>query len=261
MGFFEGLGTTIGGAVAAKKNRKEAVQNRNRNMNYVGSIDWTPQYAQNLMSNNGAYQKSESPLARSYLESLLTGNNPDATFSGSPNADLVKTQQAGSRDQMYGTQQQLQQRSQQNATTNPYQSWTPDDPRAPAAVAASRGPTPAGAGMNDLGPVAGGAPGGGAPGQTDDYKGRYPLLAGIGVTADEHQRLIANGVLDDWQDRDATQWGVDPKHQGQVNTAMQTDFRRAIELMDAGDVKGAQGILRGGQHSIYGGSSKSGRTA
>lgn len=54
-----------------------------------------------------ATQRAQSPLARSYLESMLAGNNPDAISSTMPNADLLKADATASRDAMFGTQQDL----------------------------------------------------------------------------------------------------------------------------------------------------------
>lgn len=54
-----------------------------------------------------ATQRAQSPLARSYIESMLAGNNPDAISSTMPNADLLKQEATQSRDAMFGTPQEL----------------------------------------------------------------------------------------------------------------------------------------------------------
>jgi hypothetical protein len=82
------------------RNRRDAKKAAKANRAYVGSLDWEPTYAS---AQAPQMQVSESPVARSYLESLLTGNNPDLTMRNAPNADNTKMLQQQSKDQMYGT--------------------------------------------------------------------------------------------------------------------------------------------------------------
>lgn len=72
-------------------------------MQLINGLDYDPMYAS---QNVPTYQRSRSPVARSYLESFLAGNNPQATFSGAPNAKVTKMRQQGAQDQMFGTMQQ-----------------------------------------------------------------------------------------------------------------------------------------------------------
>jgi hypothetical protein len=78
-----------------KKNRARQQDLFERAM-ITGSYE--PQYAT---------QRGQSPQSRSYLESILAGNNPDMIFSTAPNAAADKKVAAAQRDKMFGTQQQL----------------------------------------------------------------------------------------------------------------------------------------------------------
>jgi hypothetical protein len=224
MGFFETLGTSVGGIMSAKKNEKAAEKSRKRGLNYVEGLDWTPAYAQDQMSNGGAYQKTQSPLARSYLESVLTGNNPDTTFSGSPNAAYKKEQQAYSKDQMYGTPQQLQQQSAQNAATNPYQTWTPSNPQ-PGSPASAPGTEP-----------------GRAPGAID-YGKEFKVLADMGIGEDDHKKLMDAGMEQDkW--RNAPELTQKSGKRGtsteEIKGQVQQAYQAVLAKMNAGDVEGAK---------------------
>ena len=130
-----GIGAAaLGNWAAARKKRKNAIQDRAQQLDFTRSLNWNPVYAKDLM--NTPYQKTKSPLARSYLDSILTGNNPDMTFSGEPNAAQTKAEQAVRKEQMYGSNQDLLAQSEQERSTNPY---TVSTPTAPAGGAAGGG--------------------------------------------------------------------------------------------------------------------------
>ncbi len=125
MGYFEKAGKWVGDLFTAEDNKRDIATSRDRQLRMANSLNYQPAYASDTAV---PYEKTQSPLARAYLESVLTGNNPDTTFSGSPNAQYNKEQQQQSRDAMYGTSQQLQAASAAEAARNPYH------PQAPARV-------------------------------------------------------------------------------------------------------------------------------
>lgn len=112
------LATAIQGASnkkAAKKDKAYAAQQQRAGAQLINELDYEPMYAS---ENVPTYQRSQSPVARSYLESFLMGNNPSATFSGAPNAKLTKQRQQSSQNAMFGTPEQriAQQRQMETAT-------------------------------------------------------------------------------------------------------------------------------------------------
>lgn len=88
---------------AAKRAGELAEKQQKAGMQLVNELDYEPMYASERVP---TFQRSQSPVARSYLESFLAGNNPSATFSGAPNAKVTKMRQQGAQDQMFGTMQQ-----------------------------------------------------------------------------------------------------------------------------------------------------------
>jgi hypothetical protein len=85
---FGGIGQIMGGQERkrnAKYAREDAIANehryyRDKNAHgaAVNKLDFQPAYASDGM---GDYKRSESPAARAYLESLLTGDNTQAAAS------------------------------------------------------------------------------------------------------------------------------------------------------------------------------------
>lgn len=120
-----GFGGMVGTAVMNKKNAKAAEKNRKQGIDMIKSMDWEPMYASETVP---TYQRTQSPVARSYLESFLMGNNPNATFSGAPNAKLTKARQQEAQNQMFGTPEQrvAQQRAMEAQT--PWKVQTPSRP-------------------------------------------------------------------------------------------------------------------------------------
>lgn len=266
MGLFETIGTSVGGIVSAKKNREEAARNKRRNTQMVEGMDWTPTYANNLMSGGGQYKKTESPLAESYLQSILTGSNPDMVFSGSPNAGAVKQEKIAARADQFGSPDELLARQRKVQSANPYQTWTPDDPRYAESVAASKAgpagtmPTAvAGAapGVNDLGAVAGArTPGGGT---AQDYQTHYPLLVKMGISEQQHKEMVDAGVLGDWENRDAVGLGTSADKQDGAQKYVGQQYHKAYELMKAGKVQEAQRLIIENTRILGGASQQSGR--
>ena len=94
------IGATIGKRTAAAKNKKSAEHDRAERMALINQMDFEPMYASAQVP---TYQKTQSPVARSYLESFLMGNNPNATFSGAPNAGATQKAQQSQQNAMFGT--------------------------------------------------------------------------------------------------------------------------------------------------------------
>lgn len=102
-------------AIQNKRDKKAVEQERKRNLAMIKELDYEPMYASQTVP---TFQKAKSPIARSYLESMLMGNNPDATFSGAPNAALTKQRQQASQNAMFGTpEQRMAQQRAANAAT------------------------------------------------------------------------------------------------------------------------------------------------
>lgn len=126
MGSIGDIVKGVGTWVNAKNTRERAERTERENRQLIEGMDWEPEYASNLMGAD--YQKSQSPLADGYLNSILTGNNPAMTFSGSPNAGAKKYSQQQSQNAMYGTPEARQKASAAIQSTNPYSARAPSDP-------------------------------------------------------------------------------------------------------------------------------------
>jgi hypothetical protein len=115
MGFYGEIMNGVGdmakgifGARAGKRAREDAWTN---NKNYYADLDlsrevaarnkYDPTYQSQLI---GPYQRSQSPAARAYLESMLTGDNSQA--AAAPWADQSQQAQAGF-DKRYGNYDKL----------------------------------------------------------------------------------------------------------------------------------------------------------
>lgn len=107
------------------RDRKAVADQRKRDLALIKELDWEPMYASETVP---TYQRTQSPVARSYLESFLAGNNPAATFSGAPNAQLTKQRQQQSQDQMFGTMQERIAQQRAMEATTPWKVQTPTRP-------------------------------------------------------------------------------------------------------------------------------------
>lgn len=138
MGLVKDVYTLGGSFKQAKENRKAARDERTRNMALLNGLDFEPMYASETVP---TYQKTQSPVARSYLESFLSGNNPNMTFSGAPNAAVTKAAQQRAQNAMFGTPEQRVAQQRQIDTQTPWQVKTPtrkvkSEANEPARVAA-----------------------------------------------------------------------------------------------------------------------------
>jgi hypothetical protein len=87
----------------AKDQQKAAEAAAAKRMNLIKSLDFTPTYTSDLAP---TYQRTQAPVARSWIESFLSGNNPDAISPVSPNAAIRKQQAQAQQNAMFGTPQQ-----------------------------------------------------------------------------------------------------------------------------------------------------------
>lgn len=133
-GFGEKAGGIIGGIVGSKRQRDEIAKERRRQMQLLEGMDkggaFEPMYASERAP---TFQRSQSPVARSYLESFLMGNNPDATFSGAPDAANVKAQQQSSQNAMFGSPEERMAKQQEYFAQTPWAVKPPSQESAPGA--------------------------------------------------------------------------------------------------------------------------------
>lgn len=145
--FKEG-GRLFGESRRVKNDRKAAEKDRKERFKLMESMDWEPTYASQTAP---TFKRTESPVARAYLESFLLGNNPDATFSGAPNAAAQKGVQQRQQNQMFGTPQERAARQQQILQETPWAVQTPTAPivnaQKQAAAWNAKNPTLAGMGI------------------------------------------------------------------------------------------------------------------
>lgn len=84
---WEPIGKYKGAKDASKEQRKLARETYERQQKAIDAHDWNPE----LVSERAPqYQRTESPVARGYLESFLTGTNPDAIQGTRAGAQFAK---------------------------------------------------------------------------------------------------------------------------------------------------------------------------
>lgn len=122
---FGGFGKLWGQMKQSAEDRKLAEKNREQQMKMLETLDFEPMYAS---QNVPTFKKSESPIARSYLESFLLGNNPDATFSAAPNAKAIQASQQKQQNAWFGTPEERVARAKQVQQETPWKVTTPTRP-------------------------------------------------------------------------------------------------------------------------------------
>lgn len=113
------------GAKQRKEDRQARDRDTERRFKLLEQMDFEPMYASDTTP---TYQRTESPIARSYLESFLMGNNPMATRSTAPNAQVTKAMQQRQQNEMFGTPAQRVARQQQVQAATPWAVTTPTRP-------------------------------------------------------------------------------------------------------------------------------------
>lgn len=120
-GLFEAFGNVVGGYQKAKKDKENQTKENAQRQKLFNSLDFTPEYASN---NVPQYQKTQSPIASAYLNSLLLGANPDSVRPGSANAGMDRQLAQQRKDLLFGDSNTLLQQ-QQAAQANPYKVTAP----------------------------------------------------------------------------------------------------------------------------------------
>lgn len=122
MDLGERIGGLVGGWIGDKKREREEKRAREERMKLVERMDWEPEFAS---TNTQAYQKTDSPVARAYIESLVLGQNPDLTYSGETNAEFKKAAQQRTQANLYGTTAQLAKKGAEALAKDPYKLTQP----------------------------------------------------------------------------------------------------------------------------------------
>lgn len=135
---FEKMARGMSGMFAADRNEEEARKLRAQNLGILDSIDFEPEYASTYAP---TYRKVESPVAGSYLESMLMGNSPDAVRSSAPGAAVQKAMRQGAQNRMFGTPEERVARQHEIDAATPWEVKAPtrkvrteDDPAMFAAL-------------------------------------------------------------------------------------------------------------------------------
>jgi hypothetical protein len=112
----------------ADQDRADAERFRQEAMDLSKQLSWEPDYVSDIMPN---YQRAQSPLARSYLESMLTGANASSIPSTRPGAQQLRAGAQGQFDQQFGGWEQLLERQRAAERAMP---WAPGKFSAPAVM-------------------------------------------------------------------------------------------------------------------------------
>ena len=105
----------------ARRNKVQFEQDQADQRRRQRMIDFDPAYASEGV---GDYRRSESPAARAYLESLLTGDNPQAAASPWASAGQKATAQ-NSFGQRYGSTEGMLARGKAHRAETPWAVTTP----------------------------------------------------------------------------------------------------------------------------------------
>jgi len=111
---------------AAEKDLANAEQMRSAAMELARRQNWEPHYVSDLMPD---YKKAESPVARAFLESLLTGTNPSSVQSTRLGAARLKAGAQQGFDQQFGGWDKLIARQRELEQETP---WAPKQIEGPA---------------------------------------------------------------------------------------------------------------------------------
>lgn len=103
----------------ANQDREDAEMFRQQAMDLAKQLNWEPDYVSDIMPN---YQRAQSPLARSYLESMLTGSNPNMVASTRNGAPQLRAAAQGQFDQQFGGWESLLERQRAAERATP---WAP----------------------------------------------------------------------------------------------------------------------------------------
>lgn len=110
---------------AAQQQLEEARKLRQQSLDLTGKLNWQPKYVSDALR---PYQRAQSPVARSFLESLLTGGNPSAVQSTRLGAGRQQAAAQHNFDQQFGGWDALEAQQRQLAQEAP---WTVTPPQTP----------------------------------------------------------------------------------------------------------------------------------
>lgn len=120
-----GIGDSIGAAVGAKHKEKAlkrqasaARRDRERALGMAADAEYDPFL---ISEQIGPYQRSQSPVARGYLESFLTGANPDAVQGTRAGAPQLQARAQGAQQQAYGGWDALRARQREMEQSTPWE--------------------------------------------------------------------------------------------------------------------------------------------
>ncbi len=102
---------------ADAKTLKETKQSRQQGLDLVANQDWEPDLSSDHIA---PYQRSQSPVADAFLESMLTGQNPAAVQSTRLGSDRAKAAATQGFNQSYGGFDALRQRQQAVREATPW---------------------------------------------------------------------------------------------------------------------------------------------
>lgn len=110
---------------AAQQQLEEARRLRQQSLDLAQNLNWQPNYVSDAIK---PYQRAQSPVARSFLESLLTGANPSMVQSTRLGADRQKAAAQGAFNQQFGGWDQLEAQQRQLARDTPWAVTPPENP-------------------------------------------------------------------------------------------------------------------------------------
>ncbi len=122
MGTFGDLTRTVMKPVEDKKKREAAAEKNKRADAAIAGSDWTPMYASETTP---TFRKAQSPVARSYLESFVTGANADAVNPNAPGAKYQKAAASRNFNQQFGSMNDLLARQRTIEQSTPWAVKTP----------------------------------------------------------------------------------------------------------------------------------------
>jgi len=118
------IGDSIGAAVGAEKQRKQAQKearyarnDRERALAMAADANYNPFLVSDVID---PYQRSQSPVARGYLESFLTGANPQAVQGVRAGAPVQKASAQQGFNQAYGGWDALRQKQREMEQSTPW---------------------------------------------------------------------------------------------------------------------------------------------
>lgn len=105
MGLFESATNLVSNMQAGKRAGQRAKQAEKSYWDRIDAANFEPEYGS---QHAPEFKKAESPVARAYLESFLTGSNPAAIQSTRLGADVDKAAAQSKFNQAYGGWDKLQ---------------------------------------------------------------------------------------------------------------------------------------------------------